>query len=192
MTLEKLAIEGAYLATHKVFLDERGVFREWYKSEEISTIDKKFSVQQANYSKSKQGVIRGIHYSLAPQGQAKIVTCAGGEIVDVLVDLRIGSPTYLKIEYIELNEESGKVVYIPTGVGHGFIVKSDFASVVYLTSSGYAPEYEKAICPTDPGLGINWPLPVGEVGIISEQDLDAHHLAQAKEMGNLPVHFHPL
>ena len=187
MTLEKLAIEGAYLATHKVFPDERGVFREWFKSEEISTIDKSFSVQQANYSKSKQGVIRGIHYSLAPQGQAKIVTCANGQIVDVLVDLRVGSPTYLKIEYIELTEESGKVVYVPTGVGHGFMVKSDFASVVYLTSSGYAPEYEKAICPTDTELGINWPLLEGGLPIISPADSEAMSLAQAMEFTELPV-----
>ena len=137
MTLKKLNIDGAYIATHKVFPDERGIFREWFKSEEILSIDRNFEVKQANYSNSKRWVIRGIHYSLAPEGQAKVVTCASGSIIDVLVDLRIGSPTYLTVEYIELTEVSGEVIYIPTGVGHGFIVKSDFASVVYLTSSGY-------------------------------------------------------
>ena len=186
MTLQELSIEGTYLATHRVFPDERGLFREWFKAEEISTIDKVFSVQQANYSKSKQWVIRGIHYSLAPEGQSKVVTCASGSIVDVLIDLRLDSPSYLKVEYIELSEDSGSVVYIPSGVGHGFIVKSEYASVVYLTSSGYSPEFEKAICPTDSALGIKWPLPIGEMGTISKADTEAPTLLQARESGNLP------
>jgi dTDP-4-dehydrorhamnose 3,5-epimerase len=187
MSLRELSIVGAYVATHRVFPDERGLFREWFKAEEIASIDKDFTVQQANYSKSNQWVIRGIHYSLAPQGQSKVVTCASGKIVDVLVDLRLGSPSYLMIEYLELSENSGKVVYIPFGVGHGFIVESESAAVVYLTSSGYAPEYEKAICPTDRELGISWPLPVGEVAVISKADTDAPTLAQAKELGALPT-----
>jgi dTDP-4-dehydrorhamnose 3,5-epimerase len=187
MTLQKLFIEGAYLLTHRVFPDERGIFREWFKAEEIASIDEDYSVQQANYSKSKQWVIRGIHYSLAPAGQSKVVTCADGKIVDVLVDLRLGSPTYLEVEYIELLEDSGNVVYIPSGVGHGFIVESESAAIVYLTSSEYSPEYEKAICPTDPELGIKWPLPNGEVGIISSADIQAQTLAQAIANGNLPT-----
>jgi len=186
MNMQKLAIDGAYITTHRVFPDERGLFREWYKYEEILKIDKDFSVQQANFSKSKKWVVRGIHYSLAPSGQAKVVTCASGAIVDVLIDLRIGSPTYLKIEYIELTEESGRAIYIPSGVGHGFFVKSDFASVVYLTSSGYSPEHEKAICPTDPELGIKWPLPLGEVEIISKSDRESQTLASAYNSKVLP------
>lgn len=187
MSLEKLSIAGAYLVTHKVFPDERGLFREWFKSEEIRKIDATFSVQQANYSQSKQWVIRGIHYSLAPQGQAKVVTCASGAVVDVLIDLRVGSPTYLKVEYVELTNDSGKVVYIPTGVGHGFIVTTDLASIVYLTSSGYAPEYEKAISPTDPDLSITWALPTGELAIISKADADAPSLLRASALNRLPI-----
>ena len=187
MSLQELSIASAFVASHRVFPDERGLFREWFKAEELASIDTDFSVQQANYSKSNQWVIRGIHYSLAPQGQAKVVTCASGKIIDVLIDLRTGSPSYLKVEYVELSEESGEVVYIPSGVGHGFIVESESAAVVYLTSSGYAPEYEKAICPTDKDLGINWPLPVGEVAIISSADTEASSLIRAKESGNLPT-----
>jgi dTDP-4-dehydrorhamnose 3,5-epimerase len=186
VTLQELSISGSFLSTHKVFPDERGLFREWFRSEEIATIDPEFKVRQANYSLSKRSVIRGIHYSLAPEGQAKLVTCASGSIVDVLVDLRVGSPTYLNIEYIELAEDSGKVIYIPTGVGHGFVVISDQASVVYLTSSEYAPEFERSICPTDPELGINWQLPNGETGIISKADNEAPMLSQAKASGDLP------
>jgi dTDP-4-dehydrorhamnose 3,5-epimerase len=186
MNLQKLEIVGAHIVTHTVFPDERGFFREWFKSEEILSIDKDFSVQQANFSKSKKWVVRGIHYSLAPSGQAKVVTCASGAIVDVLIDLRVGSPTYLKIEYIELSEESGSAIYIPSGVGHGFFVNSDSASLVYLTSSGYSPEHEKAICPTDPDIGINWPLPLGEVAIISKSDREAQTLAMAYNSNVLP------
>jgi len=186
MTPQPLCIAGAYVITHRVFRDERGLFREWFKAEDIATIENGFSVQQANYSKSKQFAIRGIHYSLAPEGQSKIVTCASGLIVDVLVDLRVGSPTYLNVEYIELSEDSGKVVFIPTGVGHGFIVESETAAVVYLTSSGYAPDYEKAIRPTDPELGIKWPIPVNNDAIISKADTEAPTLTQAKESGALP------
>ena len=187
MTLQELSISGAYVVTHKVFPDERGLFREWFKADEIESIDETFTVEQANYSKSKQFVIRGIHYSVAPQGQAKLVTCASGQIVDVLVDLRVGSPSYLKIEYVELSEDSGKVVFVPSGVGHGFVVVSESAAVVYLTSSGYAPDYEKAINPTDPELGIIWPIPLGELGVISKADTEAPTLAQAKESGILPT-----
>jgi dTDP-4-dehydrorhamnose 3,5-epimerase len=187
MTLTELSISGSFVATHKVFPDERGLFREWFKAEEIATITNNFSVQQANFSKSKQFVIRGIHYSLAPEGQAKIVTCASGQIVDVLVDLRVGSPTFLKVDYVNLSEDSGKVVFIPTGVGHGFIVGSESAAVVYLTSSGYAPDFEKAICPTDPELGIQWPIPTQNHGIISKVDTEAPTLAQARKLGTLPT-----
>ena len=186
MSLQKLSIAGAYVVRHRVFLDERGLFREWFKADEMASVDADFSVQQANYSRSNQWVIRGIHYSLAPQGQAKVVTCASGKIIDVLVDLRIGSPSFLKIEYVELTEDSGTVVYIPSGVGHGFIIESESAAVVYLTSSEYEPEYEKAIYPMDIELGIKWPLPIGEPGIISKADTEAPLLAQAKEYGTLP------
>ncbi len=188
MSLLELSIRGAYLSKHRVFPDERGLFREWFKAEEMSFIEENFSVQQANYSKSKKSVIRGIHYSIAPQGQSKIVTCVSGSITDLLVDLRVGSPTYLKVEQIRLSDDSGDVVYIPTGVGHGFIVESDSASVAYLTSSIYAPDYEKAICPTDPALGITWSLQQGELGIISQADRSAPTLTQAESSGNLPIY----
>ena len=186
--MQELSIRGAYLSKHKVFPDERGLFREWFIAKGMSSIDENFSVQQANYSKSKKSVIRGIHYSIAPQGQSKVVTCVSGSVIDVLVDLRVGSPTYLRVEQILLADDSGDVVYIPSGVGHGFIVESDSASVAYLTSSTYAPDYEKAICPTDPALGITWPLQPGELGIISQADTSAPTLAEAESSGNLPIY----
>jgi dTDP-4-dehydrorhamnose 3,5-epimerase len=188
MTIQKLSISGAYLINHNVYPDERGVFREWFRSHEIKSINPSFSVEQANYSSSKKWVIRGMHYSLAPNGQAKVVTCASGAILDVLIDFRTDSPTYLIVDYISLSEESGNVVYIPSGVGHGFMVQSETASVVYLTSSQYDPENEIAICPTDPELGIAWPLPFGEKGIISRKDKEAQTLSTAITLEKLPIY----
>jgi dTDP-4-dehydrorhamnose 3,5-epimerase len=187
VNLRELEIVGAYVATHRVYPDERGLFREWFKAEAISRIDANFSVRQANYSKSRKSVIRGIHYSVSPEGQSKIVTCVNGLVTDVLVDLRVGSPTFLRVEYISLSDESGDVLYIPTGVGHGFIVESSSASVAYLASSTYAPTYEKAICPTDPSLGIRWPLESGQSGIISQTDRSAPSFLQVQSSGNLPI-----
>lgn len=185
MKLEKLSILGSYVVIHKVFPDERGLFREWFKAEQMELIDKSFIVKQANYSNSKQSVIRGVHYSLAPEGQAKIVTCVTGRIIDVLVDLRVGSPTYRQVEYVHLSEDLGTVVFIPAGVGHGFCVESESADVVYLTSSGYAPNYEKAINPIDPDLGINWPLSQDDA-IMSDADRNAPGFTQALAAGHLP------
>jgi dTDP-4-dehydrorhamnose 3,5-epimerase len=104
----------------------------------------------------------------------------------VLVDLRKYSPTYLKVEYVQLSESSGSTVFIASGVGHGFIVETESAAVVYLTSSVYAPQFEKAICPTDPDLAINWPLPDGVGYVISPADASAPTLSQTDAAGDLP------
>jgi dTDP-4-dehydrorhamnose 3,5-epimerase len=186
MNVQELEINGCFVLEHKVFPDERGLFREWFKGEETRKLAPSFEVQQANFSISKRGVIRGIHYSLAPKGQSKLVSCAQGGITDVLVDLRKGSPSYLKVEYVHLSEESGRTVFIASGVGHGFIVETESAAVVYLTSSAYASQFEKAICPTDPALAIHWPLPDGIGHVISPADASAPTLVQADAAGDLP------
>jgi dTDP-4-dehydrorhamnose 3,5-epimerase len=186
MNVQRLEIDGCFVLEHKVFPDERGLFREWFKAEETRKLAPDFEVEQANFSISKRGVIRGIHYSVAPAGQSKLVSCAQGGITDVLVDLRKGSPSYLKVEYVQLSESSGSTVYIASGVGHGFIVETESAAVVYLTSSAYAPQFEKAICPTDPDLAINWPLPDGVGYVISPADASAPTVSQADAAGDLP------
>ena len=181
-----LEINGCFEIKHDTHSDERGLFREWFKAEETRRLSPNFEVQQANLSISKRGVIRGIHYSVAPAGQSKLVSCAQGGITDVLVDLRKGSPTYLKVEYVQLSESSGSTVFIASGVGHGFIVETESAAVVYLTSSAYAPQFEKAICPTDPDLKIQWPHPDGGGYVISPADANAPTLRQADAEGYLP------
>lgn len=187
MSYSDLEIAGCYLISQKVFPDERGLFREWFRTSEISEINSSFSIKQANFSHSKRGVIRGMHYSLAPEGQSKIVTCTSGAVTDVLVDLRVGSPTFLKVERLEFSEDKGLSVFIASGVGHGFQITSAVGSMMYLTSSIYSPTHEKSISPLDPELGITWPIGDLSEVILSEIDMQAPSLSEARNLGILPT-----
>jgi dTDP-4-dehydrorhamnose 3,5-epimerase len=154
-----LGIDGAWLYQSSVFSDSRGYFTEWFKDELISkSIPQGLDVAQANLSKSKKGVVRGIHFSIAQAGQAKWITCASGKIWDVVVDIRPKSPTFKKWIAIELNEASGKSVFIQEGLGHAFLAMEDETIISYLLSSPYSPNEELAINPKDPQIAINWPL----------------------------------
>jgi dTDP-4-dehydrorhamnose 3,5-epimerase len=189
MKFTSLEIEGAWVAESAVWPDNRGFFLEWFKRDEIfNATGVDFSVQQANFSLSAQGVIRGIHYSLAPSGQAKWVTCVSGSIIDVVVDLRIDSPTFKMIEYIELEPGDGKAVLIGSGLGHGFFSKEDNSGVAYLLNSPYTPDLEYDICPTDPDLGIRWGGGSSEelILVTSAKDSFAPALKTRKEQGKLP------
>ena len=189
MKLTPLGIKGAWLAESSVWNDERGSFQEWFKGEEIFRVTGfKFSVEQANISVSKKNVIRGIHYSLAPGGQAKWVTCVNGSITDVVVDIRPNSPTYKKIEYINLQPGDGKSLLIGSGLGHAFISLEDNTNICYLLSSPYSPEFEYSIHPMDPELNINWNLELGSdnSAVISSKDLDAPTLETRRLEERLP------
>jgi len=186
MELTLLGIEGAWVATSPVWSDDRGFFREWFKSADLlaaTGID--FGVQQANISSSARGVVRGIHYSLAAVGQAKWVTCVSGAIRDVIVDIRPGSPTYGKHEVVELAGASGKAVLIGEGLGHGFVSLADASTVAYLVTSPFSPTEEFEINPLDPELGIEWGLPVSELRL-SPKDAAAPSLAERLGQGKLP------
>lgn len=189
MKLIPLGIEGAWLAESPIWADERGFFREWFKRQDIfnaTSVD--FSSQQANISRSNKGVIRGIHYSLAPEGQAKWVTCVSGAILDVIVDIRQDSPTFGNVEYIDLKGNEGRGVLIGRGLGHGFISLEDESTVSYLLSSPYNPEFEFEIHPTDPEMGINWHLELveGTTIAMSPKDSNAPTLSSRKIAGELP------
>ena len=173
MELTPLGIDGAWLAESPVRSDERGSFREWFKREEVflkTGID--FSAQQANISMSNKGVIRGIHYSLAPEGQAKWITCVTGSIIDVIVDLRQNSPTFKKIEYITLIGQENRSVLVGHGLGHGFVSLEDGSSVAYLLSAPYTEEIEFAIHPFDTTLKVNWGINQTDA-ILSSKDQNA-------------------
>ena len=189
MKFQQLGIQGAWLVESEVFDDARGSFREWFKSEEIKNatgID--FLVAQANVSTSARGVIRGIHYSLAPEGQAKWITCTNGRILDVIVDLRPDSPTYKRVEYVELESTSGRAIFLTTGLGHGFISLEDNSVVTYLLSSPYSPEFEFEIQPIDSDLNINWKVDsiLESSYLLSTKDLKAPTLAERLSEGKLP------
>lgn len=190
MELTPLGIEGAWLAESRTRHDDRGTFREWFKQERImEKTGLNFSVQQANISVNKKGVIRGIHYSLAPEGQAKWVTCVTGSIIDVIIDIRPSSPTFKRIEYVDLKAKDSKSLLIGAGLGHGFISLEDDTSVSYLLSSPYVPELEFGILPTDESLGINWHLELvgGDGVVISPKDASAPTLKEGIVNGTLPL-----
>ena len=168
MEFKELEIKGAWIATSSKFTDQRGYFREWFKESEIEkVIGRRFNVQQANISSSHKGVLRGIHYSIADQGQGKWITCISGSIWDVVVDIRPSSPTFRKWIGIDLNSQGGDALYVSEGLGHGFIALEDNTTVSYLLTSVYLPLMEFEINPFDPDLGITWPL---KKQILSQRD----------------------
>lgn len=186
MKLTPLGIDGAWLAESPVWKDERGFFRESFKSEDVfAATGMNFSIQQSNVSQSQSGVIRGIHYSLAPQGQAKWITCVNGAIRDVTVDIRPSSPTFGKSVFVDLNWQDGRAVLIGAGLGHGFASLADSSTIAYLLSSPYSPMEEFEINPMDPELGIVWGVDLAKVSL-SEKDKAAPSLAERRNEGNLP------
>ena len=170
MEIVPLNIPGAWLANSKINTDSRGSFREWFKADTIKNITGySFETQQANVSNSSTGVVRGIHYSLASIGQAKWVTCPSGKIRDIIVDIRIGSPTFGKWIYIDISADDGNAVLIDAGLGHGFSALEDKTCVAYLLSSSYSPSDEFGIYPLDKSLNINWGIPEHKI-ILSDKD----------------------
>ena len=185
MELIPLGIDGAWLAESPVWSDDRGFFREWFKQEEIlSKTGKNFSAQQANISLSNKGVIRGIHYSLALEGQSKWVTCVTGSIIDVIVDIRPESKSFGKWIKVELSGDSGSSVFISEGLGHGFVSLVDNTTVAYLVSTKYSPNDEFEINPLDKKLGINWGMDLGQLKV-SNKDMNAPTLSQLLVEGKL-------
>ena len=184
MELEKLEIEGAWLAHSAVFPDERGSFREWFKLGDLTTTTgHNFEVKQSNISISRKGALRGLHYSLTSEGQGKWVTCVAGSVWDVIVDVRPSSATFMSWISIDLSAEVGNSVYISPGLAHGFIAFEDNTAVTYLLTSEYSPALEFGINPMDPELAIKWPI---EAKYLSPKDLNAPSISQLIEQKLLP------
>jgi len=139
-----------------------------------------FDVAQMNASESRRGTLRGIHASTSPEGQAKYVMCLSGNIIDVVVDLRLDSETFGNWVTYEVSAENGRCILVPPHAGHGFLVTSDSALVVYLTSSSYQPECEVAVDALDPELGISWPKDVPVTR--SDRDANAQSLADLRKL----------
>ena len=141
-------------------------------------------VAQVNQSISARGVIRGVHFADVPPGQAKYVYCARGALLDVIVDVRVGSPTYGLVEAVELDAASSRAVYLAEGLGHAFVALDDDTAMTYLCSTGYRPGAEHGVHPLDPAIGIEWPA--GVEPLLSPKDLAAPTLAEAEAAGLLP------
>jgi dTDP-4-dehydrorhamnose 3,5-epimerase len=182
--LTPLSIDGAFVLESPVWPDSRGFFREWFKRSDFETEGIDFPIQQANLSVSKRNVVRGLHYSLAPEGQAKVVTCAYGELADVLVDIRVGSPTYAAVDVVHLCTDEERSVYVPCGIAHGFCVTSEIGALAYLLSSPFNATLELDIDPFDDALNVPWPLSADAV--ISDKDANAPSLESRLSSGELP------
>jgi len=185
MKVNPLSIEGAWEFVPRQFGDSRGMFMELYKAELLAeTVGHALDLRQANLSVSSPGVVRGIHFADVPPSQAKYVTCVKGAVLDVIVDVRVGSPTFGKWEAVRLDDETRAAVYLSEGLGHGFCALTEGATVTYLCSEGYAPEREHTLYPLDAEIGVEWPV-VGEPEL-SARDAQGPTLAEALEKGMLP------
>ncbi len=174
---ERLEIPDVILIKPKLFEDERGFFMETYKKEEFKKVGIKGEFVQDNHSKSKYGVLRGLHFQKEPYAQAKIVNCVRGEIYDVAVDLRKNSSTFGKHVEIILSKDNKYQLYIPRGFAHGFLVLNDAAEVIYKADNLYAPEYEGGLIWNDPDVAIPWP---NDNPILSEKDRELPTLIENK------------
>ena len=176
---KKYDIDGVMLVVPKVFNDDRGFFLEGYKKSDFAAngIDVEFN--QDNHSKSTKGVLRGLHYQAAPKGQAKLVRCTRGEILDVAVDIRKNSPTFGKWVAEKLTEENKHMLFIPEGFAHGFVVLSDEAELLYKASNEFSKEHDRGVLWNDPDINIDWGIDFEP--ILSEKDKVQPRLKDIKE-----------
>ena len=185
MKIRALRIPDSYELTPDQHTDDRGVFLEWFARDHFEeTTGHSLALAQANCSVSARGVVRGVHFADVPPGQAKYVTCVAGQVMDVIVDLRIGSPTFGQWETVRLDDVDRRAVYLAPGLGHAFIALSERATTTYLCSEQYNRGREHGIHPLDADVGIGWPNDV-EV-LLSPKDAAAPGLREAERQGLLP------
>lgn len=185
MTVTPLRISGAVVLTPVRHQDDRGTFCEWYRSDVLTeALGHPLTLEQANCSVSRRGVLRGVHFADVPPGQAKFVTCAVGAVLDVVLDVRVGSPTFGAWDSVRLDDRDRRAIYIAEGIGHAFFALTDDAAVLYLCSTRYLPGREHTVNPLDPALHLPWPE--GIEPVLSRRDADAPTLEQAAAQGILP------
>lgn len=188
MKVRELAVPGAWEITPTIRGDSRGLFFEWLTDRGFAAIaGHRLDVRQANCSVSSAGVLRGLHFAQLPPSQAKYVTCVRGSVFDVVVDIRVGSPTFGRWDSTLLDDLDHKTVYLSEGLAHGFLALQDNSTVMYLCSAEYNPQREHTICPTDPVLAIDWPLVNGASPILSERDSAAPGFEEVRASGLLPT-----
>lgn len=187
MQIRELSIPGAYEITPVLHADDRGVFFEWYRHDLMAqAVGHSLDLRQANTSVSKKGVVRGIHYAEIPRGQAKFVTATHGSVLDYVVDIRVGSPSFGQWDSVLLDTVDRRAIYLSEGLGHAFVALADDATVSYLVSDTYNAPREHGINPLDPDVGLVFPEEAGEL-VLSPKDTDAPSLADAASRGLLPT-----
>jgi 5-epimerase len=185
MKVRELAVPDAFEFTPRVFPDDRGLFLCPFEEEPFrAAVGHPLRLAQSNHSRSRRGVVRGLHFADVPPGQAKYVYCPRGSLLDVVVDIRVGSPSFGRWDAVRLDPVDFRAVYVPEGVAHGVMALEDDSVISYLCSTGYNPAGEHGIDPLDPALGLPWPTDVEP--ILSEKDRAAPTLAAAQESGLLP------
>lgn len=184
MDVTELDIAHAWVFTPRQHGDDRGVFLEWFKAEAFEeATGRPFTLAQANHSVSKRDTLRGIHFADVPPGQGKYVYCPKGAVLDVIIDIRVGSPTYGQHRAVRLDDVERRGVFLSEGLGHAFVALTEDANVTYLCTTGYNPTGEHGVHPLDPELGIDWPV---DDPVLSLKDAAAPTLAEAAAQGLLP------
>ena len=185
MKVRELGIPDAYEISTDVFPDDRGLFVNPFRAGALAeAIGRPLHVRQTNHSASKRGVVRGVHFSMLPPSQAKYVYVPRGAALDIVVDIRIGSPTYGQHDVVRLDDRDFRAVYLAEGLGHCAVALEDDTVLSYLCSTEYDPGREKGVSPTDPALA----LPMPADAQLSARDTGAPTLAEAAEQGLLPTY----
>lgn len=189
MNIVQTAIPGIYILAPRLYGDSRGYFFESYSHREFAERVCRTVFVQDNESRSRYGVVRGLHFQKPPHAQSKLVRVVEGTVLDVAVDLRRGSPTFGRHVAVELSAENHRQLFIPRGFAHGFSVLSDTVVFQYKCDNYYAPQSEGAIAWDDPALGIDWRVPAAEV-LLSDKDRAHPSLAEAGELFDYSVDYY--
>ncbi|MHA6667337.1 dTDP-4-dehydrorhamnose 3,5-epimerase family protein [Homoserinimonas sp. A447] len=187
MQIRELSVPDAYEINPLQRADDRGVFLEWYRHDLMEkAVGHSLTLRQGNTSVSKRGVVRGIHFADLPPSQAKYVTAIHGAVLDFVIDIRVGSPTFGQWDSVLLDDVDRRAIYLGEGLGHAFVALTDDATVSYLVSDTYSPTREHGINPLDPDVALAFPAEVGEL-LLSPKDTEAPTLADAAARGLLPT-----
>jgi dTDP-4-dehydrorhamnose 3,5-epimerase len=185
VSYRELSVAGAWEITPTPHADSRGMFFEWFTDDEFTAMTgHRLDLRQANCSVSTAGVLRGLHFAQLPPSQAKYVTCTRGAVFDVVVDIRVGSPTFGRWDSVLLDDRDHRSIYISEGLAHGFLALQDDSTVMYMCSAGYDPAREHTVNALDAAIGITWPHT--DV-TLSGRDADAPSLDEVRAAGLLPT-----
>ena len=185
--IRELSIPDTYEITPRQHPDDRGLFFEFYRFDRLEeAVGHSLDLKQGNTSVSRRGSVRGIHFADIPPSQAKYVTAPHGAVLDFVIDIRVGSPTFGQWDSVLLDGTDRRAVYVAEGIGHCFVALTDDATVSYLVTDVYNPTREHGINPLDADIALEFPIPADEL-LLSPKDTDAPGLAQAAESGLLPT-----